>query len=123
LLGGKNGGAKMLFIFLCLIIIIVSLVFFRKYAILNPFSKGIALAIALSIVAVVCLAQNYTQSLIPEANDGIGISNQVAYWIIGEDGWSKESFRVFFENSVYFTLFLIITYPVVLIFESKLKRK
>jgi hypothetical protein len=67
----------------------------------------------LFLLAAACLAQNYTQSLISEANDGIGISNQVAYWIIGED-------RRTFEQSVYFTLFIFLAYPLVLMVESKL---
>ncbi|WP_374723474.1 hypothetical protein [Calidifontibacillus erzurumensis] len=112
----------MLFIFFSLIVIIISVIFFRKYGISNSISKGVAIAIALSFLAVICLAQNYIESLIPEINDGIGISNKVAYWIIGEDGWSIELFRKFFENSVYLTLFLIIAYPIVFLFESKLKR-
>jgi hypothetical protein len=105
---------------LSLIFIIVSVLAFRRFAVCNPYSKGILLAIFTSVVAVICLAQNYTQSQIPEANDGIGISNQVAYWIIGEDGWSKEKFQNLFENSIYFTFYLIIAYPVVLVVESKL---
>lgn len=88
-----------------------------------PYSKGIALGTGLSLLAAVCLAQNYTQSLIPEVNDGIGISNQVAYWIIGEDGWTKEMFRKSFEQSVYFTLLLLVAYPLVLIVESKSIKK
>ncbi|MEK5057909.1 hypothetical protein [Paenibacillus sp. FSL H7-0326] len=113
----------MLFMFVSLIFIIVSIFTFRKVRISNPYSKGFALAIVLSIVAIVCLAQNYTQSQIPEANDGIGISNQVAYSIIGDDGWSQDKFRDIFEKSTFFTLILIVAFPFVLIVESKLKKK
>lgn len=95
----------------------------RRVGVSNPYSKGFALAIVLSIVAVVCLAQNYTQSLTPQANDGIGISNKVAYSIIGEDNWSQDKFRDIFEKSTYFTLILIVAYPVVLIVESNLKKR
>ncbi|WP_419875225.1 hypothetical protein [Candidatus Pristimantibacillus sp. PTI5] len=113
----------MLVMLVCLIFIIISIFTFRRVGISNPYSKGFFLAIVLSIVAVICLAQNYTQNLIPEVNDGIGASNKVAYWILGEDGWSKETFRDAFEKSIYLTLFLIIAYPVVLAVESKLKKK
>lgn len=113
----------MLFMLVCLIFIIISIFTIKRVGISNPYSKGFALAIVLSIVAVVCLAQNYTQSLIPEANDGIGISNQVAYSIIGEDGWSQDKFRDIFEKSIYLTFILIVAYPVVLIVETKLKKK
>jgi hypothetical protein len=80
------------------------------------------MAIALSIVALVCLAQNYTQSLISEASDGIGISNQAAYWIIGEDGWSVAAFRDRFEQSIIVSLCLIILYPLVVLAESRFAR-
>ncbi|MBT2636651.1 hypothetical protein J7E37_01780 [Bacillus sp. ISL-39] len=81
------------------------------------------LAIALSILAAVSLSQNYTQSLISEANDGIGISNKMAYWIIGEDGWSQEMFKYVFELSIHISIILIASYPIVLMLESKLGRK
>lgn len=96
---------------------------FRNFEILNPFSKGIGIAIALSILGAGSLGQNYTQSLIPEANDGLGISNAIAYWIIGEDGWSQEMFRNAFELSLYISLILIVIYPIVTVIETKLQRK
>ncbi|MFD2611129.1 hypothetical protein [Paenibacillus gansuensis] len=89
----------------------------------NPYSKGLFLAILLSIVSVITLAQNYTQSLIPEANDGIGISNSLAYWIIGADGWSIDSFRDAYQNSIYVSLLLVAVYPIVLIYESRFKKR
>lgn len=94
-----------------------------RVGIQNPFSKGIALAIGLSILASVGLGQNYTQSLIPEANDGISISNNLDYWIIGEDSWTQELFKTFFEWSIYMTLMLIIILPIVILLESKKNRK
>lgn len=108
----------MFYLLFCLLVIAVSMVLFRKYSVANPFSKGVALAIAFSVVAAVCLAQNFTQSLIPGASDGIGISNRVAYWIIGEDGWSIETFRAYFERSIFIALFFIAAYPAFLIAES-----
>jgi len=99
------------------------MIFLRKAGILYAYSNGIMLAIALSLLANVCLAQNYTQSLISERNDGIGISNQVAYWIIGEDGWSENLFQKSFEQSVYVTLLLLAVYVIVLLVESRLRRK
>jgi hypothetical protein len=94
-----------------------------RFGIQNPFSKGIALAIGLSILAAVGLGQNYTQSLIPEANDGISISNNLAYWIIGEESWTQELFKTFFDWSIYMTLMLIIILPIVILLESKKNRK
>jgi hypothetical protein len=111
----------MLFVLVCAIGIAVSVAVFKKAGVVNPYSKGVAMALGLSILAAVCLAQNYTVSLIPEANDGIGISNPVAYWIIGEDGWSQEKFRQSFERSVYFTLLLMLVYPLVVTVETKIR--
>lgn len=48
------------------------------------FSTAILPLLLFSITANVALAQNYAQSLIPGANDGIGISNLLAYFLIGE---------------------------------------
>lgn len=113
----------MLFVVSAFVFVLVSVVLIKRGGIQNPFSKGVALALALSIVSGVSLAQNYTYSLIPEANDGISISNQVAYWIIGEGGWSQESFKRIFEQSVYLTLLLIAAYPLVLMVESRFPKK
>lgn len=109
----------MLYWFVCLLLIGVSVVALRSARVSNPYSKGMLLTILFSLVTAVCLAQNYTQSLIPEVNDGIGISNQVAYWIIGEDGWSKDIFRTRFEASLYLTFAAIVLYPLILIAESR----
>ena len=111
----------MLYLLVCLIFVIISIYMFRTVRISNPYAKGVSLAIVLSIVAVICLAQNYTQSIIIEANDGIGVSNQVAYSIIGDDNWSQDKFRKAFEKSIYITLVLIVAYPIALVAESKLK--
>jgi hypothetical protein len=110
----------MFFIFGCLVSVTIFVIAIQRIGIKYPFSKGIGLAIALSILAVVSLAQNYTQSQIPEANDGISISNKMAYWIIGEDGWSQEMFKYTFEQSIHLSLILIAAYPIVLILEAKL---
>lgn len=113
----------MIFLSVCLIFVAVSIVALRKAGVLYSFSKGVALTAGISLLAVVCLAQNYTQSLIPEANDGISISNQIAYWIIGEDGWSREMFLNKFKQSIFFTGIIIILYPVILVTESKFSLK
>lgn len=105
-----------------LLFVAISTAVFARTGVRNPYSKGIALAAGFSLLAAVCLAQNYTQSLIPEANDGIGISNPIAYWIIGDDRWSTALFRTRFEQSVYLALLLLIAYPIVLILESKRRK-
>lgn len=113
----------MIYLLGCLLFIAGSTAVLRRSNVLYAYSKGIGLAIALSLLANICLAQNYTQSLIPEANDGIGISNQIAYWIIGDDRWTHELFKNSFEQSVYFTFLLMVVYLLVLVMESTTRRK
>lgn len=112
----------MLFIFGCLVSVTIFVLSIHRIGMNNPFSKGIGLAFALSILAVVSLAQNYTQSLIPEVNDGISVSNKMAYWIIGQNGWSQEMFKDIFEQSILISLLLIAAYPIVLILEGKMRK-
>lgn len=83
------------------------------------YSKGILISIILSIIANISLSQNYTNSLIPEVNNGIGISNIISYWIIGEDNWSKELFKTLYDQSIYITLFLLLFYIVVMLVENR----
>ena len=85
-------------------------------------SQGLIVVILLSVVANICLAQNYTQSLIPEVNDGIGISNFVANWILGEDNWSTDTFKAYFENSIIITLVLIGLLVISLLFRKRSNR-
>lgn len=113
----------MLFLSSCLIFVILSIIIFKKAGIQQPFSKGLTVAIFISLLAVICLAENYTHSLIPEVNDGIGITNQIAYWIIGEDFWSHELFQKTYEQSIYITLALLVLYPVILVTELKITSK
>jgi hypothetical protein len=112
-----------MFLFICLALLVVFISLFKKAGLDNPFSKGLALGTALSFLVTISLAQNYTQSLIPEANDGIGISNKIAYWIIGEDGWSHGLFENVFNYSMYTSLFMLLIYPIVLLLETRITRK
>ena len=63
------------------------------------------------------LAQNYTQSLIHEANDGLGVSNKLAFFLHGENQWSQELFQSSY-HSTNASIALLITYTVVLIAEK-----
>ena len=87
------------------------------------FSTALLPLLLFSIVANVALAQNYTQSLIPGANDGMGISNRLAYFLIGDDGWSHELFRSAYNFSTTITIILLIAYSLILVIETVYKRK
>ncbi|WP_459930393.1 hypothetical protein [Desulfosporosinus burensis] len=66
--------------------------------------------IILSVIASLSLGTNYTAAAIPSLNDGIGIHNFLAYWIIGEDNWSIALFKNYFEYSLVVSIILLIVY-------------
>lgn len=80
------------------------------------FSTALLPILLFSILVNVALAQNYTQSLIAEANDGLGISNNLAYFLIGEDRWSQ--FQSSYNFSTNVTIVLLISYSLILISEK-----
>ncbi|MEH7122349.1 hypothetical protein V7127_03770 [Bacillus sp. JJ1773] len=71
--------------------------------------------IAFAILSSVALGQNYTVSLIPEANDGIGISNFLAAFLLPTDGWTKEMFLSKFELYLGISIAFILLYFLLLI--------
>ncbi len=93
----------MIFIGLVIITVIVYFVSLIKQSDNYKLSKTILIIFLFSILANVSLAQNYTQSLIPGIQDGIGISNKLSYWIITDAGWgshwSKELFKTAYNYS------------------------
>ncbi|SDO25431.1 hypothetical protein SAMN05518871_11349 [Psychrobacillus sp. OK028] len=74
--------------------------------------------IAFAILSSVALGQNYTESLIPEANDGIAISNFLAKFLLPDDYWTKEMFLSRFELYLGISIALIILYFIFLIVEK-----
>ncbi|NEU32142.1 hypothetical protein GN156_15415 [bacterium LRH843] len=77
--------------------------------------------IAFAILSSVALGQNYTLSLIPEANDGIGISNFLAAFLLPSDGWTKEIFLSKFELYLGISLASIVLYFILIIVENKIE--
>ncbi|KZE76056.1 hypothetical protein AV654_24365 [Paenibacillus elgii] len=87
------------------------------------YSTALLLSVLLSLVANFGLGQNYFYNLFPVMhNGGLRISNQVAYFIIGDDLWTQAHFRIAFERSVWITLLLIVAYAAAKIAESKTER-
>ena len=68
-------------------------------------SKELLPLIFISLISTVCLGVNFVASAIPSLNDGIGIHNFIAYWIIGENNWSISLFNNYFIKSIYISLF------------------
>lgn len=87
------------------------------------FTKIGFLLLILSIIANISLAQNYTQSLIPGANDGIGISNLLASWIITDSGWGKswsiELFKKAYDTSMGVSLGVLLLFVASIVVESR----
>ncbi|QRG70735.1 hypothetical protein JNE38_22970 [Brevibacillus choshinensis] len=72
-----------------------------------------------STLATVCLADNYIQSLIPGLQDGISISNSLAYYLIGEDNWSHATYQAAFEYAVLVSILCLISYIAASILEAR----
>ena len=75
--------------------------------------------IAFAILSSVALGQNYTVSLIPEANDGIAISNFLAKFLLPGDSWSVEMFLSRFELYLGISIALILLYFIFVVIERR----
>ena len=70
------------------------------------------------VIVSLSLGINYVASAIPSINDGIAIHNILAYWIIGEDNWSINLFKSYFEYSLGISIILLIVYAGIRIFKD-----
>ncbi len=112
----------MVYIFGSLLFVVLAVFTMRKIGVDEVYAKGTLLLLVLSLLANIVLSQNYTQSLIPGVSDGIAISNQITYWIIGEDGWSQEHFQKAFKVSMVFSFVFVVAYVVAILLEKIRKR-
>ncbi|MEH7114959.1 hypothetical protein V7124_21750 [Neobacillus niacini] len=81
-------------------------------------SQAVIPMIAFAILSSVSLAQNYTARLIPEVNDGIGISNLLAAFLLPEAGWTKEMFLSKFELYLGISITFTFIYFLLVIVEN-----
>ena len=90
------------------------------------YSKTILVLALLSMTANISLAQNYTHSLVLGVQDGIGISNKIAYLIITDSDWgnrwSVELFKTFYDRSSTLLILVIILFVFSIVIETKLNR-
>ena len=63
-----------------------------------------------SVIVSLSLGINYVTSAIPSINDGIAIHSSLAYWIIGEDSWSVNLFKKYFDYSIGISVILLTLY-------------
>lgn len=64
-------------------------------------SKSLIPLILITLISTICLGVNYVASAVSSLNDEIAIHNFLAYWIIGEDNWSVQLFKDYFDGSIY----------------------
>ncbi|KIQ95382.1 hypothetical protein LH47_00483 [Anoxybacillus thermarum] len=115
--------------FYYILLIIFSIFTYLFYRRTKDLFKTLLITITvLFFVSVVCsisLALNYYQSLKP-STEGIGISNVVSYWLIGEDAWAPvwtiQLFKKAYSVSLWITLILL-SFLIILLFMKKTKRK
>lgn len=81
-------------------------------------SQAVIPMIAFAILSSVALGQNYINSLIPEVNDGIGISNFLAAFLLPEDFWTKEMFLSKFELYLGISIAFILLYFSIVVVEN-----
>lgn len=107
--------------FLCVSGFLLVLFFaFRFFKVKRPFAKVILVAFGISLVVDICLAQNFTASLIPGAYDGIAISNSVAYWIITDDvRWTSLLFKRYFEGALLVSFLFLLVFSISLLKERR----
>lgn len=101
-------------ILLCFIWIIFSVIMYKRSKKDFRFSEALLPLILINLVVTIALGVN----AIGHGYDGIAINNFLAYSVIGEDGWSRELFFNYFEESLNTDLFLIITYMVLKVFKK-----
>jgi len=94
----------------------------KKLKCKKVFSKSILFLLLFSLFSTLELGLNYLHSLIPEANDGIGMINILSRWMIGDDNWSIELYRNFYQTLGTITLVLLFTFIVALIIENSIKK-
>ena len=110
-------------IILIIFIVGYTLLIFRKKE-KKEYSRIILITIIISILANLALLENYLSNLTNQnLNEGICISNNIAYLIIGEDRWSINSFHDYFNNSLIISGILLIAYIVLIYIEQKSYKK
>jgi hypothetical protein len=106
-----------------LVVIILIYVLFRKTGVSYPLSRILHLLLIFCVLATACLGQNYTQSLIPDIHEGISVSNSLAFFIMGDDKWSHEKFKSYFDGFLTASLVVMALYIIALLWESNQNRK
>lgn len=101
----------MLFVIICMAIWgLYTFAMKRKLKERFRLSNSLLPLVIFSVIVSLSLGINYVASAIPSINDGIAIHNFLAYWTIGEDNWSINLFKSFFDYSLGISMILLILY-------------
>ena len=104
-------------VFMLLIALAMLMIVLKLKNIKNPYSKTLFVAIGLMVLATWSLGSNYVASL-GQAQEGIRISNLLAYFLIGEGSWSREGFAGIFSYAMVVLIILLFMYLLLVIVES-----
>lgn len=109
----------MIFALIILIVWVIYVFLMKKYYGKQfMISKSLVPLILICLIMTTCLGVNFVASAVPSLNDGIGIHGFLAGWIIGEDNWSVQLFKGYFNVSVYVSLFLTFMYAVLILLKK-----
>ncbi|KGK86818.1 hypothetical protein DP73_15420 [Desulfosporosinus sp. HMP52] len=101
----------MFFVIICMIVwILYTFVMQRRLKEEFRLFKALLPLVILSLIVSLSLGVNYVASAIPSINDGISIHTSLAHWIIGEDSWSINLFKNYFDYSIWISLILLALY-------------
>ncbi len=111
---------EMLFLLSLLVLLSVIFLLLKKFSIKRPLFISLTVAFIISFFSSISLWFNYEASF--GEQDGIGISNQISYWII-TDGtqWSQALFRDYFLYSLIVSI-LIVSFLIVDLFTYKRRK-
>ncbi|MDQ0111752.1 hypothetical protein [Paenibacillus harenae] len=113
----------MIYIIGCLVMVIGYAVVARAASVSSAWSKTVLVAVLLSLIGNVALVSTVAFNSNPVMNDGFSVPNRVAYWIIGEDGWSVARFSRILELSIWCTLSITLLFVIVSVWEALRRKK
>ncbi len=101
----------MFFLIVCIIVwSLYTVVMKRRFRQEFRLSNALLVLILFSLIVSISLGVNYVAAAIPSINDGIGIHNFLAYWIIGDDRWTLSLFKSYFNYSLATNIILLLLY-------------
>lgn len=82
-------------------------------------SEAVLPLVLVSYLVTIDLGINYIAGAVPKLNDGIGLHSRLAFFIIGEDGWSLELFKKIYDISFTISIVLTLTFIILLLLNRR----